>query len=51
MLDLVNGNRTKAAQVLGISPATLWRKLKQVAPVPANRRSESQPLPGSTNGF
>jgi len=51
VLDLVNGNRTKAAQVLGISPATLWRKLKQVAPVPANRRSESQPLPGSTNGF
>jgi len=29
VLEKVDGNRTKAAQILRISPATLWRKLKQ----------------------
>ncbi|MHB8863343.1 MAG: sigma 54-interacting transcriptional regulator [Pirellulaceae bacterium] len=28
VLESVGGNRRKAAQVLGISPATLWRRLK-----------------------
>jgi len=28
VVELCGGNRTKAAKVLGISPATLWRKLK-----------------------
>jgi transcriptional regulator with PAS, ATPase and Fis domain len=28
VLESVDGNRSKAAQVLGISPATLWRRLK-----------------------
>ena len=28
VLDEVDGNRTKAARALGISSATLWRKLK-----------------------
>jgi two-component system response regulator HydG len=29
VLELYGGNRTKAAKTLGISPATLWRKLKE----------------------
>ena len=29
VLDLVGGNKTKAAKILGISQATLWRKLKK----------------------
>ena len=29
VLESTEGNRTRAAKVLGISPATLWRKLKQ----------------------
>jgi transcriptional regulator with PAS, ATPase and Fis domain len=29
VLKQVNGNRTQAAQILGISPTTLWRKLKE----------------------
>ncbi|MHB8972930.1 MAG: AAA-type ATPase lid domain-containing protein [Pirellulaceae bacterium] len=28
VLESVGGNRSQAAQVLGISPATLWRRLK-----------------------
>ena len=29
VLKAVGGNRTRAAEILGISPATLWRKLKE----------------------
>ncbi len=50
VLELVNGNRTKAAEVLGISPATLWRKLKSESPPPGSLETEMQPLPGSANG-
>jgi transcriptional regulator with PAS, ATPase and Fis domain len=32
VLDAVGGNRTKAAAMLGIGPATLFRKLKALAP-------------------
>jgi len=28
VMDMVNGNKTKAASILGISPVSLWRKLK-----------------------
>ena len=30
VLNLTNNNRTKAAEKLGISPSTLWRKLKEM---------------------
>lgn len=30
VLDSVNGHRSKAARILGISPSTLWRKMKDV---------------------
>ena len=30
VLEQTNGNRTKAAEILGISPPTLWRKLKSL---------------------
>ena len=30
VLDLTKGNRTQAAQVLGISRKTLWKKLKSL---------------------
>ena len=29
ILETTRGNRTQAAKILGISPTTLWRKLKQ----------------------
>jgi len=29
VLEITNGNRTQAAKLLGISPTTLWRKLKE----------------------
>jgi two-component system response regulator HydG len=29
VLELTGGNRSRAAKILGISPATLWRKLKE----------------------
>ncbi len=29
VLQLTGGNRTRAAEILGISPTTLWRRLKQ----------------------
>ena len=29
VLASVQGNRTRAAQILGISPATLWRRLRE----------------------
>jgi len=30
VLDFTDGNRTRAARVLGISPTTLWRKVKEM---------------------
>lgn len=30
VLKQTNGNKTEAAKILGISPTTLWRKLKQI---------------------
>jgi two-component system, NtrC family, response regulator HydG len=30
VMRLVNDNKTRAARALGISPATLWRKLKRM---------------------
>ncbi len=32
VLRLTDDNRSRAAKILGISPATLWRKLKRIAP-------------------
>jgi two-component system response regulator HydG len=32
VLDAVGGNRTEAAAMLGMGPATLFRKLKALAP-------------------
>ena len=29
VLKSAQGNQTQAAKILGISPSTLWRKLKQ----------------------
>lgn len=34
VLESTGGNRTRAAQILGISPTTLWRKLKAWSPDP-----------------
>ena len=34
VLRLADNNRTRAAGILGISPATLWRKLKHLEPQP-----------------
>ena len=28
VLDLVGGNRSRAAEILGVAPSTLWRRLK-----------------------
>ena len=36
VMRLVGDNRTRAARALGISPATLWRKLKRMNDEPAN---------------
>ncbi len=30
VMNLVDGNKTKASQILGISPTTLWRKLNSI---------------------
>ena len=35
VLEMTEGNRTRAAKVLGISPTTLWRKLKDRPSGPA----------------
>jgi len=34
VLESVNGNRSAASRILGISPATLWRKLKRMKEIP-----------------
>jgi two-component system, NtrC family, response regulator HydG len=46
VLKVTGGNRTRAARILGISGATLWRKMKQIgspapAPIPAGEDGEA----------
>jgi len=31
VLDACGGNKAKAAEILGVSPSTLWRKLQEEA--------------------
>jgi len=37
VLELCNGNRTRAAEILGVSPVTLWRKLGKEEGEPSNQ--------------
>jgi len=40
VLAHVNGNRAKAAELLGINRVSLWRKLKKFAEIPSSGRPQ-----------